>query len=96
MHLHQVWQDVQKLRGDVDGLVGEQPGDGLLAAGLGQAALVADELRGGRDEGGQRERGQGRGGACGRGMEITESSGTNFYLRISVCSQPWWFSQAPG
>ena len=34
-----------------------------LAAWLGQAALVTDELRGGRDEGVQRERGQARGGA---------------------------------
>ena len=40
--------------------------DNYLTAGLGQAALVADELRGGRDEGVQRERAQARGGACSR------------------------------
>ena len=47
---------MEQLRGDDDGLVRDDPGDGLLAAGLGQAPLVLDELRLGGDEGGERHR----------------------------------------
>ena len=36
--------------GDVDWFVGDDPGDGLLAAGLGEAAIVGDELVGGGDQ----------------------------------------------
>ena len=55
-HLHQLGEELQQLRGYHDGLVGDDPGDGLLAAGLGQAPLVLDELRVGGDEGGEGHR----------------------------------------
>ena len=41
------------MRCDVDWFVGQYPCDGLLAAGLGQAPLICDELGGGGDQGGQ-------------------------------------------
>ena len=46
-------EEVEEFRGDDDWFVGDDPGDGLLAAGLGQAPLVLNELRRGGDEGGE-------------------------------------------
>ena len=48
--LHQVGELLQLVLGDVDWFVGDDPGDRLLAAGLGEAAIVGDELVGGGDQ----------------------------------------------
>ena len=64
--------------------------DNHLAAGLGQAALVAYELGGGRDEGVQRERGQAGGGACSKSVMFQFRNlydQVPIYRRISVYSR---------
>ena len=43
-YLHELLQLVQLLLADVDGLVWYDPGDGLLAPGLGEATLVGHDV----------------------------------------------------
>ena len=56
--LHQVGEKAKELSGDDYWLVRNDPGHGLLAAGLGQTALVLDELSSGGDQRGQGHRAQ--------------------------------------
>ena len=79
---------MEQLRGDDDGLVRDDPGDGLLAAGLGQAPLVLDELRVGGDEGGEGHRLEAGPGPLMNNFVTNNSDKILFCLHISVCLQP--------
>ena len=86
-YLHQTGEELQELRGDDDGFVRNDPGDGLLAAGLGEAPLVLDELRHGGDEGGEGHRLE-----AGPGPSIKQLYNKNSDKTLLCCYIPAYFS----